>query len=147
MQLATQPMSESSVQPSENGENKAATLSAAFESLEIPPGIDPKLLQIWLEREREEVEKNNEVPRKENVRRGRQLSILFAAYIGITVMCLTIALGFLQEKEPAEILAQTCRMFLCYCAAGFVVGKVTERCINESAETLLREIVRRCKET
>ena len=136
-------MVEVNAEQGHHSEIEVHTQQEQFESLVIPSEIDPKLLALWLEREREEIEKNNPVPKTDNVCRGRPLSVLFAAYVGIVVMCFTIALGFLQQKESAEILVSTCKMFLIYSIVGFVIGKFADNYVHESVETLLREIVRR----
>jgi hypothetical protein len=139
-------MPEENAENAEQERNTVAELQERFESLHIPSGIDPKLLELYLEREREEIEKSESLSKPKDKSRSRSLSILFAAYIGIVVMCFSIILGFLQEKEPAEILANTCRNFLIYSAAGFIFGWVAEYCVSESVETLLREIIRRSSE-
>lgn len=118
-----------------------------FESLEIPENIDPRLLELWIQREREEIGGRNVEPRNRvPSRRGRSLNILFAAFIGITVMCLVILLGFVQARESGDILSQACRAFLVYTAIGFILGCIAEYCVTDSVETLLREIVRRSDE-
>ena len=114
-----------------------------FESLEIPPNIDPRLLELWLYREREEIESKKNAPETPPQKHGRKLTWLFAAYIGILVMCLTIALGLIQGKEMNEILERTCQIFLIYTVIGFFVGWIIEYCVTDSVETMLREIVRR----
>lgn len=117
-----------------------------LESLEIPPNIDPKLLALWLEREQEAI-KNQEKPKPPKTKyHHRKLSRLFAAYIGIVLFCLAIILGFVQQKETSEILNDACFCFFVYAVAGFFVGWVIEYCVNDSVETLLREIIRRSKE-
>jgi H+/gluconate symporter-like permease len=123
---------------------------AQLESLEIPPNIDPKLLALWLEREREAVE-NQEKSKKlksksKSKYQHRKLNRLFAAYVGIIIFCLTIILGFVQQKETIEILNNACLSFLIYTVIGFFVGCVAEYCVNDSVETLLREIIRRSDE-
>jgi hypothetical protein len=119
---------------------------AQLESLEIPPNIDPKLLALWLEREREAV-KNQEKPKRSLPRyRHRKLSRLFAAYIGIIIFCVAVILGFVQRRETVEILNNACIFFLIYTVVGFFIGWVIEYCVNDSVETLLREIVRRSDE-
>jgi hypothetical protein len=123
---------------------------AQLESLEIPPTIDPKLLALWLERERDAIE-NQEKSKKlksksKSKYQHRKLNRLFAAYIGIIVFCLTIILGFIQQKETIEILNNACLSFLAYTVIGFFVGCVAEYCVSDSVETLLREIIRRSNE-
>ena len=118
-----------------------------FESLHIPPNIDPRLLELWIEREHAEIEskrRERDPPREVN-ECGRSLERLFPAYIGITVMCLTIVLGLIQGKEPSEILQMTCIAFLVYGVIGYIVGIIMERCVNDSVETLLREVIARNK--
>jgi hypothetical protein len=121
---------------------------AQLESLEIPPNIDPKLLALWLEREREAIENQEKAkkPKLKSKYRYRKLNRLFAAYVGIIVFCLTIILGFIQQKETIEILNNACLSFLVYTVIGFFVGSVAEYCVNDSVETLLREIIRRSDE-
>ncbi|MGL4593494.1 MAG: hypothetical protein ACRCUY_02055 [Thermoguttaceae bacterium] len=118
-----------------------------FESLEIPKKIDPKLLELWLNREREAIEKAGASQQSNQPRRRRKLSYLFASYIGIIVMCLTIILGFVQNASETEILASACRAFIIYAILGFVFGCIAEKCVSESVETLLREIIRRANES
>jgi amino acid permease len=117
-------------------------------SLEIPPNIDPKLLALWLERERETFENQEKANKRKSKSKYqyRKLNRLFAAYIGIIVFCLTIILGFVQQKETIEILNNACLSFLVYMVIGFFVGCVVEYCVNDSVETLLREIIRRSDE-
>ncbi|MDR0703538.1 MAG: hypothetical protein LBF88_00965 [Planctomycetaceae bacterium] len=123
---------------------------AQLESLEIPSNIDPKLLALWLEREREAIEhqeKSKKLKSKSKSKyQHRALNRLFAAYIGIIVFCLAIILGFVQQKETIEILNTACLSFLVYTVIGFFVGCVAEYCVNDSVETLLREIIRRSDE-
>jgi hypothetical protein len=122
-------------------------LESQFRALEIPANIDPQLLALWLQREQDEIDRQEKKkPKKQPVRYGRKLSRLFAAYIGIAVMCLSIVLGLIQHKEPTEILNTTCIVFLVYTIIGFFVGITAENCVNDSVETMLREIVRRGQE-
>jgi hypothetical protein len=125
----------------------APDFMAQLESLEIPPNIDPKLLALWLERERETI-KNQGKPKKKSKSKfqHRKLSRLFAAYIGIIVFCFAIVLGFVQRKEAFEILNNACLSFLAYTVIGFFVGAAAEYCVSDSVETLLREIIRRSDE-
>ncbi|MDR1963776.1 MAG: hypothetical protein LBQ50_08350 [Planctomycetaceae bacterium] len=125
----------------------SADFRAQLESLEIPPNIDPKLLALWLEREHRLIENQENPPKPKPKKQNRQLSRFFAAYIGIVVFCLTIVLGFVQQKETSEILNNACLSFLIYTIIGFFAGWVAEYCVNDSVETLLREIVRRSNET
>lgn len=134
---------------SENEESKTkddiASFLDQFESLEIPANIDPKLLALWLQRERAEIARRQgeKEPVRIAPRHGRTLSRLFAAYIGIIVMCFVIVLGLVQGRETGEILTFACQAFLIYTVIGFVVGWIAEYCVTDSVETLLREIVRR----
>ena len=133
----------------QNGyELNAAALQAEFEALHIPPNIDPRLLALWIERENDAIErerKKNEPP--SSVKKcGRSLVRLFPAYIGIAVMCLTILLGLIQGQEPTAILQAACIAFLVYTIAGMFVGMILERCVNDSVETLLRDIVKRSRD-
>jgi len=128
-------------------ETTASEFLAQFESLEIPPNIDPKLLALWLEREREAIENSLGKQKKPKFKYGRKLNRLFAAYIGIVVLCLAIVLGLVQQKETIEILNFACQAFLIYTVIGFFAGCIVEYCVNDSVETLLREIIRRSDKT
>lgn len=114
-----------------------------FETLEVPPGIDPLLLELWYHREREALKKGKPPEKKPYEGRTRKLTWLFASYIGILVMCLVIVLGMIQGRETQEILKQTCQAFLVYAVIGFFAGWIAEYCVAESVSTLLREAVRK----
>jgi len=122
------------------------SFQATLESLEIPQNIDPRLLALWIEREREEWEKKQETEKTRKGVKKRSLGILFAAFIGILAMCLTIVLGLVRGTEADEILSTACRTFLLFTVNGFVAGLIAESCVAESVETLLREIIRRSHE-
>ena len=125
----------------------AAAMQAEFENLYIPPNIDPHLLALWLEREQDKIErvkKKQAAPPQKQI--GRRLTRLFPSYIGISVMCLAIILGLFQCQETKSILQMACSAFLAYTCFGFVVGVIAERCVNDSVETLLRDIVSRSRE-
>jgi len=139
-------MSESPVQDNNLLEENAAVLQAQFEALEIPPGIDPQLLALWMEREQEEIERKQRKYIKPPKKYGRSLNRLFAAYIGIAVMCLSVVLGLIQGHDTTTILKTTCIVFLMYTIIGAFVGIIAERCVNDSVETLLRDIVKRSRE-
>ena len=126
--------------------DEAATLQAQFEVLDIPPNIDPYLLTLWLRREQDEIERKRRKYVKPPQKFGRNLDRLFAAYIGIAVMCLSVILGIIQWQEPAVILQTTCVVFLVYTIIGFFVGTIAEQCVGDSVETLLRDIVKRSRE-
>jgi len=125
----------------------AAALQAEFEGLYIPPNIDSRLLALWMEREQEAIERERRkgspppLPKK----CGRSLTRLFPAYIGIAVMCLTILLGLIQQQEPTAILQMACIAFFVYTIIGVFVGMIAERCVNDSTEALLRDIVKRSR--
>ena len=127
--------------------DEAAELQAQFEALEIPPNIDPKLLALWVQREQDEIERKRRKLVKPPTLHGHSLNRLFAAYVGITVMCLSILLGLIQGHEPPTILKTACIAFLVYTIIGAFVGLIAERCVNDSVETLLRDIVHRSRET
>jgi len=123
-----------------------AVLQAQFEALDIPPNIDPHLLALWMQREQDAIERKNRKQVKPPRKYGRSLNRLFAAYIGIAVMCLAIVLGLIQGLEPTAILKTACIAFLVYTIIGAFVGSIAERCVNDSVETLLRDIVNRSRE-
>ncbi|MDR2115784.1 MAG: hypothetical protein LBP87_05320 [Planctomycetaceae bacterium] len=143
---ATESTTESATKSVTRENGVISDFQAQLETLEIPPNIDPKLLALWLDREREAI-KNQEKPKPPKSKyHHRKLSRLFAAYIGIIIFCLAIILGFVQQKETVEILNNACLCFLIYTVIGFFVGWVAEYCVNDSVETLLREIIRRSDE-
>ena len=139
-------MSESPVQDNHSFDD-AAELKAQFEALDIPPNIDPRLLALWMQREEDEIErkKKRQYSVKPPKEYGRSLNRLFATYIGITVMCMAIVLGLIQGLEPATILKTACIAFLVYTVMGAFVGLIAESCVNDSVETLLRDIVNRSR--
>ena len=117
-----------------------------FEALDIPSNIDPHLLALWTQREQEEIERRQRKYIEPPTKNGRKLERLFAAYIGIAVMCLSVVLGLIQGFEPTAILQTTCIVFLVYTVIGFFVGIIAERCVDDSVESLLREIVKRSRD-
>ena len=140
-------MSESPEQNSPSLEDDVEMLQTQFEALHIPDNIDPRLLALWLDREKEKIEhsRRKEAPPMPQ-HYGRRLTRLFSAYIGIGVMCLAILLGLIQRQDPTVVLQTACFAFLAYVVIGFIVGMVAERCVHDSVETLLRDIVKRSRE-
>ncbi|MDR1479258.1 MAG: hypothetical protein LBJ00_09980 [Planctomycetaceae bacterium] len=115
-------------------------------AIEIPANIDPRLLALWLYRERQEIENLERKDKKRYVEsHGRSLARIFAAFTGVVVMMTMILLGVVQGKEVNDILVNTCIVFLVYTVLGFFVGYFFEGCVSDSVETLLREIVERNK--
>ncbi|MDR3234074.1 MAG: hypothetical protein LBT46_10505 [Planctomycetaceae bacterium] len=131
---------------SESAELSASGLQTQLEALEIPLNIDPRLLEIWLRREQDEIARRQKKYVPPPVHYGQKLSLVFAAVVGIGVMCMTIILGLVQGKEPEVILATTCKVFLFYTLAGYFTGIIAEYCVTDSVETLLREIIKRSRE-
>jgi len=127
---------------------EVSAMQAEFEALHIPSNIDPRLLSLWMEREQETIEREQQktMPPPLPEQSGRSLTRLFPAYIGIAVMCLAIVLGLLQGQEPTAILQTACITFLVYTTLGFFVGMIVEHCVSDSVETLLRDIVQRSRE-
>jgi hypothetical protein len=122
----------------------ADEMRAQLDALEVPPNIDSRLLELWLYRERQEIEKRERVERKRYLPpRSRSLGRLFAAYIGIVVMVTVIVLGLVQGKEVNEILINACIAFLIYTVIGFLIGRLVEGCVSNSVETIIREIIKR----
>ena len=137
-------MSENSIQ-GDYIEN-AAALQAEFEALYIPPNIDPRLLALWIEREQEKIAQQQRKQSPPPPRKcGRTLIRLFPAYIGISIMCFSIILGLIRWQDPAITLKTACIAFLAYTFIGLFVGVIAERCVNDSVETLLRDIVTRSR--
>jgi hypothetical protein len=58
-------------------------------------------------------------------------------------MCLAILLGVIQGHEPTAILKTTCIVFLVYTIIGAFIGMIAERCVNDSVETMLWDIINR----
>jgi len=126
--------------------DEAVAMQAQFEALDIPSNIDPHLLALWMQREQDEIERKQRKFVKPPRKYGRSLNRLFAAYVGIAVMCLAIVLGLVQGLEPTAILKTACIAFLVYTIIGAFVGLIAERCVNDSVETLLRDIVNRSRD-
>jgi hypothetical protein len=135
--------------PVQDGQSDdAAAFQAEFEALYIPPNIDSRLLALWVEREQDKIERSRRKsapPPPKMI--GRRLTRLFPAYIGISIMCLSIILGLVQGMETSAILQTACTVFLVYSIIGIFVGLFAERCVHDSVETLLRDIVKRSQET
>jgi hypothetical protein len=140
-------VAEDTLQEDDNAIDDIATLEAQFEALEIPSNIDPLLLALWMQRERDLIESRKRKFIKPPPKYGRSLSTLFPSYIGITVMCLTVILGLIQGQETTSILHSTCIAFLIYTIIGFFVGLIAERCVADSVESLLRDVVNRSRGT
>jgi len=138
-------MSESPVQ-GDNSFDDAEAWQARFEALDIPSNIDPQLLALWMQREQDEIERKRRKYVKPPQKYGRSLNRLFAAYVGIAVMCISVVLGLIQGQEPTTILKTACVAFLVYTIIGAFVGLIAERCVSDSVETLLRDIINRTRE-
>ncbi|MDR2172435.1 MAG: hypothetical protein LBP59_20020 [Planctomycetaceae bacterium] len=122
----------------------AAKMREQLAAIEIPPNIDSRLLELWLYRERQEIERRERRERKRYaVPCGRSLGRIFAAFTGIVVMMLMILLGLVQGKETNDILINACIAFLIYTILGFFIGYFVEGCVSDSVESLLREIIKR----
>jgi len=130
--------------PVQDDNSLGAAMLAEFDSLHFPPNIDPQLLVLWIEREKAVIERRQQKdPPTPPWEPGRSLVRLFPAYIGITVMCLAVLLGLIQNHDTNTILKTACIAFLIYSIIGIFVGLIAERCVNESVETLLRDIIKR----
>ena len=121
----------------------AAVMQTEFEALYVPPNIDPQLLALWIEREEAAIERRQRKAPPPSREPGRNLVRLFPAYIGIAVMCVAVILGLIQNHETTAILQTACIVFLIYTFIGIFVGMIAERCVNDSVETLLRDIIQR----
>jgi len=124
----------------------AEGMQAEFETLYVPPNIDPRLLALWIEREQIAIERRQRKAPPPPKEPGRSLVRLFPAYIGIAVMCVAVLLGLIQNRETTAILQTACVAFLIYTFIGIFVGVIAERCVNDSVETLLRDIIKRSKQ-
>lgn len=125
----------------------AATMQAEFDALHVPPNIDPRLLALWIEREESTIERRQRKAPPPPREPGRSLVRLFPAYIGIAVMCIAVFLGLIQNHETTTILQTACIAFVVYSFIGIIVGAIAERCVNDSVETLLRDIVKRSNQS
>ena len=138
-----------SEEPIQDGDKTvdAAAFQAEFEALAIPPNIDPRLLALWIQREQDKIEharREKEQPPPKPC--GRKLTRLFPAYIGIGIMCLSMILGLIQGQEPDAVLKTASIAFLVYAIVGFFIGMIAERCVNDSVETMLRDVVSRSRQ-
>ncbi len=114
-----------------------------LDALEIPQHVDAALLALWRERELAEWERQNRQTRPVRRPATRGLTRLFASFLGISAMCLVIVLGLIHGRDSAEILRTACQSFLFYAIFGCFIGWIAEKCVQDSIETLLREILRR----
>ncbi len=138
-------MSEEAANATEPSNSGAGSYLEQLDALEIPSHIDPLLLALWRERELAEWEKQSRERELMGVRKPtvRGLGRLFAAFVGISAMCLVIILGLIHGREPGDILVLACQTFIFYAVFGFFIGWIAEKCVQDSVETLLREIIRR----
>ncbi|MDR2762760.1 MAG: hypothetical protein LBB88_09185 [Planctomycetaceae bacterium] len=134
-----------------NNDEEIATAEAMREQLaaiEIPPNIDSRLLELWLHREHQEIERREKREKKRYAsQKGHSLGRIFAAFTGIVVMILMIILGLVQGKETNDILTNACIAFLVYTIIGFFIGFFVEGCVANSVEDLIREIIKRTEPT
>lgn len=109
--------------------------------VEIPRNIAPELVNLWLERERENFKRQEEPELPPNEPTGLSLDRVLAAFIGVIGMIVTIVLGLVRADDMALILRSACFSLVLYSVIGFIAGLIAEHCLRESAEALAREIV------
>ncbi len=138
-------MQEEHTDTHESSVHSAGSYMEQLDALEVPSNIDPVLLALWRERELAEWQKQSRQNESAIARKApiRSLGRLFAAFVGVSAMCLIIVLGLIHGRESGDILISACQVFLFYTVLGYFVGWVAEKCVQDSVETLLREIIRR----
>jgi hypothetical protein len=133
--------------PNEESLDSADEMREQLAAIEIPENIDSRLLELWLYRERQEIESLEKKEKKRyTIPQGRSLGRIFAAFTGVIVMMAMILLGLIQGKEANDILINVCIAFLVYTIIGFLIGYFVEKCVADSVDSLLREIIKRGNE-
>jgi tetrahydromethanopterin S-methyltransferase subunit G len=109
-----------------------------FKDWESASQIDPLILRL--------LQKKYETPavsQREHPVKRRHLGILYAAFIGVSAMVMVILLGIIRCTDVDIILVNSCQSLLVFCTIGFIAGKIAEMCVDESAKSMLREMLQR----
>lgn len=112
--------------------------SPEFDKWEASSQIDPLIFRLL----QKKYEKTSNPPEESPVKR-RQLCVLYAAFIGISAMVIVILLGAIRGTDVDAILVAACRSLLVFCVIGFITGKIAEMCVQESARSMIREMLQR----
>lgn len=130
---------------SQNRQDGTERMAEGFEQilsrLEIPPNIDPTILQVWIERERKVFEQKTE-GKSLAAKNGVTLPRVLAAYIGVVSLLVVVLLGILRGQSADYVLIAACKTLLLYICVGYLAGHIAEYCVRESAIALAREVVR-----
>ena len=111
-------------------------------SIPIPANIDPVLLDAWVEKEKREIYAEEDKQKRPN-KNIRSLGKVFAVYVGVLAMILSILLGLMQGLAAQDILDTACRILIFFGILGFFSGLVAEYIVRESVVTVVREVVDR----
>ncbi|MCL2117911.1 MAG: hypothetical protein FWH27_05730 [Planctomycetaceae bacterium] len=116
--------------------------SQDFKDWESASQIDPLILRL--------LQKKNDksaLIRKEPPVKQRRLSVLYAAFIGVSAMILVMIVGVVRCTDVDMILANSCRTLMVFCVIGFITGMIAEMCVRESAKSMIREMLQRTDNT
>ncbi len=110
-----------------------------FRDWESSSQIDPLIFRL-LQKKHENQQTVAGLSKKHKVRR---LGIMYATYLGIGALMVVILLGAFRGIDTDEILVRSVRMLIVFFGIGFVTGKIAEMCVQESAKSMLHEMLRR----
>lgn len=119
------------------------SLDQQLKDLVIPESIDPVLLSLWLEKEKEFYAAREGKPIPKLKKTVSSLALKFSGFLAVTTMILVILLGLLSAEEPSQVFRRAFNAILVFGAIGFVIGRVVDGCVMESSRELLREIIQR----
>lgn len=112
--------------------------SQDFRDWESAYAIDPLILRL--------LQKKNEkstVQLTEKSVKQRDLGVLYAAFLSIGSLILVVIVGVIRCTDVDIILANGCRTLFIYGMIGFVIGKIAEMCVRESAKSMIRQVLQR----
>ena len=115
--------------------------SPDFNSWESSSQIDPLIFRLLQKKYENSPNTTVESPVKK-----RQLGAMYAVYIGIGAMIITILLGAIRGNEADAILIACCCNLLVFSVIGFIAGKIAEVCVRESVKSMIGEMLQRTAE-
>jgi hypothetical protein len=112
--------------------------SQDFKDWESSLKIDPLILQHLQKKYAQPA-----VPQEDHAVKQRKLGILYAAFIGVSAMIMVILVGVIRCTDVDIILANSARTLLVYSVTGFITGKIAEMCVQDSAKSMIRNMLQR----
>ena len=115
--------------------------SQEFKDWESASKIDPLILRL-LQKKYDRPDVPQEIPSMKQ----RHLSVIYAAFIGVSASVLVILLGMIRCTDVELILVHCCRNLVVFCVIGFMIGFIAEMCMRDSAKSMIREMLQRTDE-